>query len=476
MVGAGAAVAFGLVLRIVMARSNWGVLESDEAVVGLMARSIARGDIPTFYWGQNYGGTAESFLVAAVAGAVGWSVAAIRIVAIGLTAVAAVLLWRVGRRMIGPVAGAAAALAFWVWPLPYVFWSIKLRGFYWATIVCGLVFVLCAQRLAEDPSRRRDAVVAGVAAGVGWWSAPQIVVYVLPAVAWLAWRHRPTLRPLLTFGVPAAVLGALPWLLVNLRNGLLSLHPPELAIGASGSYVDHLRTFATKGLPVALGVREGWTEAWPAYGKPLYLVALVLLAVGAVVQRRTILPLALVTFPLVHAASPLAHYVGEGRYLVYFAPFLALALAAAVRHRLVLPALVAGLAVLTLVPLSQFEGYAAAYSGGRRVPDDMTHLIADLDARGLHHVYADYWIGYRLTYESDERIIAGGPRNRDYTRRVAAADKIAYVFMDGADTLHSLRAELTRLAVPWQEHEVIGFRVVEPARTVTPEELWGASA
>lgn len=453
-----------------MLQGGWGVLESDEAVVGLMARGIVDGRIPTFFWGQNYGGTAEAFAVAAVASVFGWSTLAIRVVALLLSAAAAILVWRVGRRMVGPVPGAAAALLFWLFPAPYVFWSLKLRGFYWAAIVAGLTFVLCSLRLA-DRRQRRDAVVAGLAAGVGWWSAPQIVVYIVPAVLWLLLRHRCALRLLVTVGLPAAVVGAAPWLLFNLRHRFVSLDPPELAAGASGTYVEHLQTFATKGLPVALGARLPWTEQWIPGGKLLYGVALAVLFAAIFVRRPPILPIALVVLPFVHAASPLSHYVGEGRYLVYYAPFLALSIAAVVRHRVALPILVAALSVLTLSSLHRTEGLNVPVSAGRAVPESFTALIADLEHRNLRYVYAEYWVGYRLTFESDERIITAGGRSAEYTRRVNGAERVAYVSVDDSDATHSVRHELRRIDVPWLEHEVGGFRVIVPARPVTPEQL-----
>ena len=456
-----------------MVRSGWGVIDSDEAVVGLMARSIVRSDLPTFYWGQNYGGSAEAFLVAAAGGVFGWSTFAIRIVALTLSAAAAVLVWRIGRRTVGNMQGAAAALFFWLWPVPSLFASIKLGGFYWATIVAGLAFVLCALRLAAQPNRR-DAVVAGFAAGVGWWSSPYVVVYVIPAVVWLLARHRQALRPLVVLGLPGAVLGALPWIAFNVRHGFVSLRAPELHLGGSGTYGDHLQTFATRGLPTALGARLPWSEQWIPGGKVLYALGVMALTAVVVAKRPPLVAVALLVFPLVHAASPLAFHVGSGRYLVYYAPFLALAVAAVAPHRTALSVLAVGMCALSVYSLDRTQGLNTPYSGERRMPEDVAPLIADLETRDLRHVYSDYWIGYRLAFESDERIIAAGGRNEELTRRVEAAPRVAYVYLDDTRFVHSLRHELTRINQPWQEHAVAGFRVIVPDRPVTPEEIWGS--
>jgi hypothetical protein len=40
------------------------------------------------------------------------------------------------------------------------------------------------------------------------------------------------------------------------------------------------------------------------------------------------------------------------------------------------------------------------------VPADFAPLVAMLDRLGIDRAYAHYWIAYRLTFETDERIVA----------------------------------------------------------------------
>ena len=54
----------GVVLRFLMIREPFGVVNSDEAVAGLMARGIRDGHFTSFYWGQNYGGSFEAYVLA----------------------------------------------------------------------------------------------------------------------------------------------------------------------------------------------------------------------------------------------------------------------------------------------------------------------------------------------------------------------------------------------------------------------------
>src|SRR5690606_26251786 len=120
----------GLVMRIVLVASSVGDADSDEAIVGLMARRLLDGQFDTFYIGQSYGGSQEAVLTAVVFAVTGSSVAALKVVPIALTAATAVLTWRVGRRIVGDPAGAIAAAVVWLGPPFAVWWSIKARSFY----------------------------------------------------------------------------------------------------------------------------------------------------------------------------------------------------------------------------------------------------------------------------------------------------------------------------------------------------------
>jgi MFS family permease len=468
-----AAALAGLVLRLALIPSSWGVLDGDEAIMGLMGRAVLDGDFPAFLWGQRYGGATEAYLIAGVFAVLGSATLGLRIVTIALAAVAAVLTWRIGRRLLGPPAGAAAGLLMWLWPAANIFLSLRTRGFYWATIVCGLAFLLAALRLAERPNGR-DALLAGLVAGVGWWNTPYIVAFVVPVAVWALVQARHVLRPLATLGVPGAVVGALPWIVVNLREGLVSLEtgpqPPELA----GGYLDNLHTFATLGLPVALGLKLQWSLEWISGGRLLFALVLVALLGGLAWRRAPLLVwLGLVAFPLVHAASPLSWYVGEGRYLVYFVPFLALAVAAAAGNRLVLPVAVVVLAGLTVHGMHAVGSAPTSAAPDRPIPSDLEPLVDDLERRDIQAVYANYWLAYPLAFESDERILVtpippNASRRPQYDERTAAAARVAYVSVAGSVVAATVRAELGKLGVPFAEHEVGGFVVIEPVSPVSP--------
>jgi len=81
------------------------------------------------------------------------------------------------------------------------------------------------------------------------------------------------------------------------------------------------------------------------------------------------------------------------------------------------------------------------YVAGKTLSDNRA-LIDWLDAKGIHHVYTDYWIGYWLAFESQERIIpfivgtdnrAGWNRYPPYIAEVEKSPDPAYIFVAGSD-------------------------------------------
>src|SRR5262245_34929557 len=91
----------GIALRAFVYASVLGSTNSDEAVLGLMARHVLHGEFTTFLWGTPYGGPQEAWLAAPIFAVFGSSVAALRVVPIALDIVGVFLIWRVGRRTIG---------------------------------------------------------------------------------------------------------------------------------------------------------------------------------------------------------------------------------------------------------------------------------------------------------------------------------------------------------------------------------------
>ena len=449
-----AAIVAGLALRAWLLTTSLGTLDADEAVWGLMARHVLDGELSTFYWGQPYGGTLEVFLTAPVFAVFGSSTLALKLVPAALFAFAAVLVWRVGRRTVGEPAARVAAVLFWIWPSYEVWKSMRAHGFYGSALVLSLLALLLVLRLRDQPSRW-DAAALGLVLGLGWWQTPQFALVAAPAVLWLLVVRRHSLVGFWP-ALPAAVLGALCWLVANVRHDWYSF---DYAPGG-GTYFSRFRGFFTATLPMALDLRVPFALEW-ALGAVLsgllLVVALGWVAYLVLRLREQLGPLVVVVlaFPFLYAASSFTWLVEEPRYLVLLTPVLALLVAAALRRPPFAAVALAAAFALSLTGLVRIED-APRYqtrTGHVDVPDDLGPVLDALDARGDRTVRADYWVAERITFESRERIVANSHRYPPFTARVEASPDPPQVFVAGTPAERRARS---RLVAAGYDRAVIG--------------------
>lgn len=456
------AVVLGVALRIgVLASGSLGVLDSDEAVVGLMAKHALDGEVTAFYWGQSYGGTLEPMLVALAFAFLGSGVLALKLVPIALFAVAGLLVWLIGRRTLGQRGAAVAVALFALGPAYVVWWSTKERGFYGIALVLSLLAMLLVLRLSERVSRR-DMAALGLVLGLGLWTNAMVGFVALPAVGWLLWRKPVVLREAWITVVCAALTASL-WIREAVVNDYAPLRQgPE---PGNDTYLDHLNTFFAADVPMALGLRIPYSLEWPVGEIAARLVeAAALLAIGWALTRRRGRPWELLivvaaTYPFLFALAPVAAYNLEPRYLFPLAPILALlgGLVLA-RHAAIAAAACAAVLLLSIGGLrSLATGHlTAAGTGDISPPADARPAIDVLEAQGARWALASYWLAYRLTFESDERVIVastGQVRQPAYQRAVARSQHPARVYVAGHSDEVSARRDL----------EQQGYRRVERA-------------
>jgi dolichyl-phosphate-mannose-protein mannosyltransferase len=441
----GGAVAAGIALHLWVLHA-FGAIESDEAIVGLMAQDVLHGDFHVFFWLQYYSGTQEVLLTALVFALVGSSVIALKLVPIALFAAAAVVTWRIGIRTVGEPAARVGAALLWVWPPFFVYHSAKARAAYGIGLLCASIALLFVLRLRERDSRL-DAVLLGLALGCGIWSTPQALVMPLPALAWLAWR-RPRAFRLAPYALLGGLVGGAPWIAWNVTHRFKGVFPASSLAGEGSTFWSRLSDLFTKVLPEGLGLRLPFTLDWIL---PVALgAALTALAIAAflwlLAQRPPgTEPLLVIgaVYPVVYAASSFTYFTDEPRYLTFVLPVPAL-LIGRYLARLPLAAIGIGIATaLSAIYLVKLEHQGRFRFIGQ--PDNMQPLIGLLERKGQNRVFADYWVAYRIDFESNERIIAtstGFSRNADYDRIVRAAPNPAYVFVAGSAAERGQRGRL----------------------------------
>lgn len=420
-----ALVLFGVAGRIAFYTSPFGAPDSDEAIGGLMAKYALGGHFTVFFWGQAYGGPLETWLAAPVVGVFGPTWLGLRMIPILLTVVTSVVVWRVGLRAISANGAVTAAALSWFFPTTMLWRTTHFQVFYASGMLLGMLTVLQALRLFERPSSR-GMFVLGLLAGVGLWQSFQLMTIVPTAIVWLVVRRREVIR-LFPATIAGSVIGLLPVLVSNLEHGWWSRdigHP-----GDTVPYIERVWRFFTAVLPLALDLRTPVTLhwfLWKPLGLALYFVVLggfVWLVWGRRGRERSrsleLLLVIVVVFPFVYALSPLTALIYHAGYAVVLIPVLSLLVCAWIRtegQAIVTSAIAVMLMASSAIGLSVAYGHSrTAYQFGRfgdhsPLPRDFGPLIARLEQLGISRVYASYWIAYRLTFETDERIIAADIR------------------------------------------------------------------
>ncbi|MBP8973790.1 MAG: glycosyltransferase family 39 protein, partial [Anaerolineae bacterium] len=256
--------------------------DSDEAVVGLMARHIAQGrPIPTFYYGQAYMGSLDALLVAGGFALGGESVATMRAVQLVLALLALLAAHALARTVTGSRRVALMALLLLAIPTPLgALYGTATLGGYNELILLGSLVLLWSWQIAVEG---RDApwrwAALGLAAGIGWWVNAAIIVSI--GVAGLVGLRTLTRRPWRGYALCAAafLLGSAPWWLYNLGHDWASLdfllggfgHAPDADPVSRG---EALVALIGLGLPALYGLRLPW-EAGFALGAGTFVAALV---------------------------------------------------------------------------------------------------------------------------------------------------------------------------------------------------------
>ena len=392
-----------------------------------MAKHILeRGEHPVFYYGSAYAGSLEPHYVAAVFAVLGPSPRSYRIAMGGLVLLTMLGTWAVTRRVFGPRAGLFALAYLAIPPFFFLYKGLTSDGHYDAFNLFTLAVLMVGVRIEEAWSARRIPagrlfLALGFVFGIGWWINPITPAVSAATFAWLFLRRRD--RPPLRYVASIAggfILGSLPWTIWNLRHAWASLATPELRSVGVGGALHNLGEIVVHSLPLlAGGARFRITAGWETFplSAVLVMLAVALLAAPAVARKLRgdrIVRLCLLCFSvLVVTVIWSSRYVpNEPRVLFPY-------------YVLIPPVLGAGFASLTersavsRVMAVLLGGFLlAAHAVGirlehRHMKNTATEVTAGLEPlqavlrqEGTRHVYTDYWTAYRLSFESNEQIVA----------------------------------------------------------------------
>lgn len=440
----------GLFVRLLFLSATECRIDSDEAIVGLMAKHVLEGrDWPIFYYGQSYMGSMESLLVSAAFFLTGKSNCMLKAVPLIFSLFHIALVYLLATKLTNRFGALLAALLTAVPPSALVEWSTKARGGFIEVVVLGtLAFILSIDLLRADRPRIRGFFLLGLVLGMGWWVNNQIVFYLLPIALVFP------IRFVRVMGFCAAAragvfsslgffLGGAPFWYANLaERPYLATFKTLLAPQRNTTFWDHFCGFFVEALPIILGARRFWTDVdiYPlASGAVLFVYALCLLvflidalrgrSLGNQVKNclaSALIVLFIVFTPIIFALSPFGWLSKAPRYLLPLYSVIFVIVGTSVAWIASRASYAAYATAILLAGSLLGTNLASNYLGGismpgepfvyqgERVQKDHSDLYRWLSMHNYDHIWTNYWIGYRTAFETDEQVTFtrfGSPRS-----------------------------------------------------------------
>lgn len=403
-------------MRLLFLSAGGVVIDSDEAIVGLMAKHIAEGrQWPIFYYGQPYMGSLEPTLAAFVFKLLGVGVWELKAIPLIFSLLFIYLIYLLAEEVQGERAAKVASVLAALPPVAFMEWSLKARGGFVELVVLGTLALLITVKLCGVGRKRLGNprfFGLSLLLGVAWWVNNQAIFYIAPIGLYLLFRFPFGLllrrSPLALLGF---ILGGSPFWYANL------LQEPRFATfrflsGRSqfpGETLQYLGGVITESLPILLGAKRFWTvqEVFP-YAPLLGYLLLGVSLVAALTARRVpaLLLLTFLTIPLIFSFSSFGWLTSAPRYLLpLYSVLFVLFGVAAERGVWIIPA-----GVLTLSIVSNYQGGIVVVpgqpfvTGEDRVATSHAELYQWLKSRNYRHIRTNYWIGYRVAFETNEQV------------------------------------------------------------------------
>jgi hypothetical protein len=404
----------GLALRLRVIGGPAGVLNSDEAFMGLIAREARNGRYFWIFPGQSYEGTLESIPVALIQPLIGPSAELLKLTAAGFWLAAAALLESASRNLVQSRRGIVFSLV-WLWSSSMMVLSTTALTGYGSGLAASALGYWAWSRSIRAEGDWRWAALAGLGFGVAVWQQPTFLPTALAfGVGALLVSTMCRLRPLTALAAGLA-LGIGPLVAFNAAHHWSGLRNPAQPEGFT--YADRLRVMFTQLLPRFLGLRlrsGSWT--FTPIGSVMLAAAVAMAYVWFARSSWTTTPGArplviLVPFNVIAiAAFATSWYTIDARYAISFVAPLAViggaCVSASVGHRSTAWNILAvgGIAaVFALVPLARERQLSRTGGDPNR---DVAAITAAINAAGFHCALGDYWIAPRLDYLADGKVHA----------------------------------------------------------------------
>jgi hypothetical protein len=438
-------------------------MDSDQAVNGLMARHILQGAFPPLYYGQDYCGSLEAYLISTVFSLWGASRFTLDLTICLESLFLILFIYYLAKAIIGSKGALIAALLTALPSYYLAFHSVLARSAYIEIPILGtFLFIIAHKIIYQNQPGRSQFLLLGLISGLCIWTQLIVVFYLVP-IFLLIFIKDPFFwkRATVFYFFWGLLLGGLPLWVYNVTHPLATWY---YLLNSSGEkpFLESLMVFFSSRLPEILGLKNNESGfyfinqfSFLTYGG--YLVLFISLFI---IQRRDFrkliqlkisdnkgLDLLLIFFLLVPLIFSLTGFAGGGtsRYLtpIYSAiPILVgFFIIKLLNHSRLLGMLVLFVILLSnlygtfrVLPFSQ-PGRVRDYRQARASEQALFHF---LKVRGLRQVYdTDYWGAARLTFDAREEIVFAQPVHERYQPYLDLVDRsLAPAFIFHGDNSH----------------------------------------
>jgi 4-amino-4-deoxy-L-arabinose transferase-like glycosyltransferase len=403
--------------------------DSDEAIFLLMSRHILAGERPLFFYGEAYGGSADSYLTALFFYFFGQKIAVARLVQSLEYLVGMGFTYLLARRLL-PQARLGSLAVLWLMALPPLLlttWTTPAVLYAVVIALGSLISYLGYRLLGEDAGRPGRWLLFGAVCGLAFWTFGILAVYMVPVFILLLSRFRWRRLPAYLLSALAFFLCSLPWWSQALA-GLAVVYNPDLP-PVTLPFLTRLFAFFAITLPGFFGFREPWSPQiiWPVLAVPvlIFYAAAILYALPWLRRNDPAEP---VVEPLgfgllgLQVLTWLALYFGTrfsldatGRYILPLYPVLFIVVGLFLerlyrwRRPLAVGVLAAVLAFNLATHLKAIQqvppGITAQMNPAFWFTNEFDQELIDFVAGQGGRGYSHHWISYKIAFLSDEQVI-----------------------------------------------------------------------
>jgi hypothetical protein len=403
--------------------------DSDEAVFLLMARHILKGERPLFFYGEAYGGSFDSYVIALFFRLFGDTVTVGRLVQSLEYLIGMAFTYLLARRLM-PGARLGPLAVLWLMAIPPLLMSTWTTPvLIYAIVIClsSILLYLGHRLLWEDADRPWRWAIFGAVAGFSFWTFGILVVTLLPLFLFFLWRFRWRRWPGYLLGAVGFFIFSAPWWTQALAG--LQVVASQDPLVRTLPFL--MRVFAFIGLtiPAFFGLRDPWSPhiGWPILA-PAVITFYLMAILYAIPRIRRADPAAPPVEPIgfgllgAQALTWMVLYFGTrfsldatGRYILILYPSLFIAaglLLERISHwrQSVAIGLLAALLAFNLgthiraanrVPPGITAQMNPALNFGNASDQALIDFLAAHGGRGYSH----HWISYKIAFLSKEQVI-----------------------------------------------------------------------